>query len=400
MRALRRCVLGAVALLASGCAYNDHFDNRVGRFDTAASQSRDGMILNNIIRASRGEPLSFFQLGKISGGNTATATMGLPSVVLGPHVQKAASAVASAAQAETIFGASAAGGAGYTGNSTQISGSTNFEVNPQESKEFYRGLLAEVEPRYLEFFIRQGVSRELLFYLFTERLVIDAPGQRPRELRNDPLDTANFPVFQTYVRLAMDYGLTTEPVPAKSGGKSRPGAKAAEKPGGKADASAAPAEKWRLCFDRLHMKENVPPAGNTPICGKHDADVSSDGRSVSFINGNGLGQRVKLTVQPRSAFAIFQFLGRIVAAGEAGRIQLHSEEAIDRGPLRDENLFVVNGDGDGGCYLAIEHDGDTYCVPKNGAANTKRILGLLAQLIALNTSIADIPITPTFRAIQ
>ena len=62
-----RYISGALALLMSGCAYYDHFDNRVGRYDVVAAQSRDGMILTNVIRASHAEPLSFVQLGQING---------------------------------------------------------------------------------------------------------------------------------------------------------------------------------------------------------------------------------------------------------------------------------------------------------------------------------------------
>ena len=100
-----------------------------------------------------------------------------------------------------------------------MNGSTNFQVTPSETKEFYNGLLAEVEPRTLEFFVRRGIARELLFYLFTDRLIEERGGKR-RELRNDPLDPS-FPDFQKYVRLAMDYGLSSEPLREK-GGASKP----------------------------------------------------------------------------------------------------------------------------------------------------------------------------------
>ena len=41
-----------------------------------------------------------------------------------------------------------------------------------------------------------------------------------------------------------------------------------------------------------------------------------------------------------------------------------------------------------------------YCVPEEGSANTKRIFGLLAQLLALQTSAADLAITPTVHTVQ
>ena len=74
----------ATAAFVAGCAYNDHFDNRVDRFDIASEQARDQMILTNIVRASKAEPLAFQSLGQITGSNTSSLQMGLPSLVLGP----------------------------------------------------------------------------------------------------------------------------------------------------------------------------------------------------------------------------------------------------------------------------------------------------------------------------
>jgi hypothetical protein len=88
-----------------------------------------------------------------------------------------------------------------------------------------------------------------------------------------------------------------------------------------------------------------------------------------------------------------------MAAGERGRITLASPEAIDHGPLRDEFLFVVTDGSSGPCYLTVAYEGQNYCVPAEGATNTKRILGLLVQLMALNTSIEDIAVTPNVRII-
>jgi len=88
-----------------------------------------------------------------------------------------------------------------------------------------------------------------------------------------------------------------------------------------------------------------------------------------------------------------------VAAGESGRIKLSSPEAIDQPPLRDEFLFVVNQGAYGDCFLSTTYEGQSYCVPKDGATNTKRILGLLTQLIALNTTIEDVPVAPSVRVV-
>ncbi len=389
MRTRPRCILGALALLMSGCAYYDHFDNRVGTYDVVAAQSRDAMILTNVIRASHAEPLSFVQLGQINGSGASAATLGLPPLILGPQVTAAANATTHILQQEAVFGANPAAGNGFVGNSANISGSTNFTVSPSESKDFYTGLLHEVDPYILQLFIQQGASREILFYLFTDRLIVQR-GQERTELRNDPLDPETFAKFQHFVTLAMEYGLSSEPVPVKGASRETGSVMVSS-----LDKSQPP-KKFQLCFDRLYWSPTAPPASNSPICGQ--SIVSAEEHTVIYVGHD--GELVKLQILPRSAFAIFQYLGRIVAAGEQGRIRLSSREAIDYGPLHDDFLFYVTDGSSGPCYLSVNYEGINYCVPAEGATNTKRILGLLVQLIALNTAIEDVPVTPTVRVVQ
>jgi len=393
-----RLFLVAVALLIWGCAATDHFQQRIDRYDVAAAESRDQMIFTNILRASRAEPLSFVQMGQITGSTTAAATVGLPSIILGPHIPLATSLASNALQSESIFGGNPLGGSGYTGNSMTMNGSTNFQVTPSETKEFYTGLLAEAEPRTLEFFTQQGIARELLFYLFTDKL-IEERGDKRRELRNDPLDPT-FPDFQKYVRLAMEYGLSSEPIQKRGGASKTDASKSITinltDATAKSDSKQAEPQQWRLCYHKLYRSPSAPPAGNAPICG--DGTTSPDNRVVSFLGHE--GQRVALHIMPRSAFAIFKFLGRIVAGGEGARIKLSSIEAIDQPPFNDDQLFVVEEGTVVGCFVSEFFEGKFYCVPQEGAVNTKRILGLLTQLIALNTSISQIPVAPTVQVLR
>ena len=104
-----------------------------------------------------------------------------------------------------------------------------------------------------------------------------------------------------------------------------------------------------------------------------------------------------IEVVPRSTFEIFRFLCRIVAEGDDWVIRLVSEEAARQGSQPDDILFRVERGGTGGCYVEVEYAGDRYCVPLTGAPNSTRIIGLLAQLVALNTAIADLPLTQTVR---
>jgi len=392
-RAWKVAAVAATAALVAGCAVSDHFNGRVDTFDVATEQSRDVMILTNVVRASRAEPLAFLQLGQIIGGNTTSAQMGLPSLVIGPTAANPTSAAGAAASSthyldhQVVFGANP-GASGFAPNSITTSGSTTFNITPAESKDFYEGLLLSVEPQTLARFSEQGVARELLFYLFTEKVIEEKNG-KVLQFVNNPLDPS-FDAFQHYVDLAMRYGLSAEPDPGEKPAKPAPGDK-------KDDESASAGPDWRLCFDRGAWAPDTKPAGNEPMCGSKTRMPNP--RMVSFLDPHGV--RVKVNVLPRSTFGIFQFLGRIVAGGEEHAIKLKTPDAIGQPPLADDNLFVVDvGKSGESCFLSVDYAGQTYCVPQDGAYNTKRILGLLTQLIALNTSIRDIAITPQVQLLQ
>jgi hypothetical protein len=358
-----RANITAMILLvgASSCA-TDGFNGRVGNYDVAAEQSRDTAILMNVVRASYGEPLSFLQLSKVSGSTSANGSLGFPGIVSAPH------------SPVTVTGAM----------QTSFYEATNFEVSPTETKDFYRGILNEVDPHTLELFVQQGVPREVLFYVFVDK-VLEERGGRRLELRNDPLDPT-FPAFQRAVHLAVDYGLASEPRPSAGAAVTGP----------LTTKGKQEQKDWQLCFDRKRADAKASFNGNSPVCGS--GQVSADDRSVSFVGQD--GQKVRLTTVPRSVFSIFKYLGRVLAAGEAGQISLYTPDAVDRPPLMDPNLFTITGASGAPCFISVEYHGRSYCVPLTGATNTKRIIGLLTQLIALNTSLADIPVTPTVRIVQ
>ncbi len=392
--ASRFAVASTACFLVAGCAVTDHFDGRVATFDIATEQARDQMIFTNIIRASRAEPLAFFELGQVSGSNSTASQLGLPSLVIGPQAPavNGASNISSAAAAshfldpQMVFGANPAA-SGFASNSISTSGSTSFNITPAETKDFYRGLLLPVEPETLAAFIEQGIANEMLFYLFTEKIAKVSSGV-VTVYTNDPLD-ANFKEFQRYVGLATAYHLISEPEPG-----SKPPKAASSDKSKKSNSSSAdnpPPQVWRLCFDRSAWAPGTKFADNHPMCGSKEK--MKDPREVNFLDGT--GKRVEMRVFPRSTFSIFQYLGRIVAAGDAGAVTLRTPEAVGTPPLQDDTLFAVNsGVGIAGddCFLSVAYGGRGYCVP-NSAFNTKRILGLIAQLLALNTSIQDVGIT-------
>jgi len=379
MRAVSFVVAAAAVFLASGCAYTDHFDDRLASYDISTEQARDQMILTNIVRASRAEPMAFQSIGNLLGQTSASGQLGLPSLVIGPR------AGLSAAQREldgqSVFGANP-NTAGAIGNSLSTAVNTSFNLTPNETKDFYRGLLLTVSPETLGFFSDQGLAPETLFYLFTDDVTETKAGKTNKYV-NDPLDP-DFAKFQVYVALAVKYALRAEPQPGFKAPKLKTTAAKGDAKGEEEIASSA---EYRLCFDRSQWAPGTPFANNRPLCGSKDK--MADERTVSFVDQQGVPITVR--VAPRSTFSIFQYLGRLVAEGEAGLIKLRTVAATGRPPLFDDNFFLVESGGAGGpCFLAVNYEGRNYCVPTEDARNTKRILGLLVQLLALSTEVRDI----------
>jgi hypothetical protein len=355
----------AAGIVVSGCAVSDHFQERVSSFDRAAEKSRDEMILTNIVRASRSEPMSFVSVSGIHGSSTVTGSLGLPAVTVGP--------LQTATEHQFIFGGGSGSG---SPNAVSSAGSTTIDVSVQETKDFYRGLLTPVSPRTVAFFTAQGIPREILFYLFTDRIIETKAGVR-RELRNDPR-SPTFDEFKRYVELAMQYGLSSEVI-AVAGKK------------GKTEQ-----EDSRLCFDPLYKSPNVTFAGNNPICGS--TTHFDKGHNVStFVSRT--GEPVSVEIRPRSTFEIFNYLGSLIKAGDDGLIKLSNQDDAGFKTQEDNILFLVTQGGGQPCFVFVGYAGGGYCVPDGSAPNTTRILGLLAQLLALNTTISDLPATPSVRIV-
>jgi hypothetical protein len=119
---------------------------------------------------------------------------------------------------------------------------------------------------------------------------------------------------------------------------------------------------------------------------------------------------LQFDIVPRSAYGIYQFLGKLLRQSRGG-LQLDENQIPDyvrEDELRpelstvkeDKQLLNVVINQPTECFAETRFFDGSYCVPEQGSANTKRIFGLLAQLLALQTSAADLAITPTVHTVQ
>jgi hypothetical protein len=318
-------------------------------------------------------------------------------------------------QRQTVFGS--------TVLNANTSVNNSFDIGILESKDFYNGLLTPVDLATLNFFNRQGYSRQLLMWLFFDSIRETVNG-RTYEYRNEPImanscDPA-FPgerrCFKNIIDVALASGLTaqTETITRIS-------------TQGRVNTTIY----GRMCFDavlaRTAMYEYSDAirsqltlaSGHRPRCSDHwvhtepgiilsggekrkqhkgkgsnEMVVEGSPDTVTFEFVGGPSGRVKYSIVTRSTFGIYQFLG--------GLLREHEGAVVLRGrKVRNEPEFIplleIIRDSSAGCFVDVQFDDDRYCVPRDGAENTKSIFGLLAQLIALRTQTGDLAITPAVR---
>jgi hypothetical protein len=409
-----------VGIALGACAVTDGVvDPRFDQLNRNTAKARNEGILLNIVRASKNIPLNFATFSKINGSTTAAGNAALPNFLLGPigqsSVTKSGGTVTTQntlplPNRDIIFSNNTLGGS--------LNANTNFDFSLLETGNFYAGLLKPVDLANFNYFVRQGYSRELLFWLFVESVRETVMG-RTVEFLNDPdqESTCNTArgitrCFRDMIDVAVASGLTVET--------------RVEAP--KDAAKDKPRIYARLCFDPVlvdRVKRTydrdifkfVLLTGHGPRC-KIDAwphqvaaanaakgvkDTSADKNAMEdtdtltfSISGSPFGI-LKYEVITRSTFGIYQFLGRILAQNLQNDVEI-------RGPRNLEEdrriLGIDHNGGEKGCFADTELEGEFFCVPRRGAENTKRIFSLLAALVALNTNVNDLAITPTVRVAQ
>jgi hypothetical protein len=338
-------------------------------------------VLLNLARASRFEPLYFMNMTRVTGSGTSDLKLGLPTVVLGP-------------------GAPVVRNYQFGGNNTNILDNntvTSFDVSLLSSKDFYAGLMSPLSLEDVDLLLHQGFARELIFYLVIDKAKITPSVGEPFVVYNDPTDPKRFAMFEGYIREAMLHGLTTEtyqaaddsaPDDSASGGK---GAKPKPKMTSHAE----------VCFDRAlataDARADFPATAN--MCVANPPTPASGGASNLTVNLH--GEQMQIDVYTRSIFGMFNYLGGMIARGDSATVHLHAYPELPAEVTADEPLLtVVKGgafDLQRDCFAGVGYEGDSYCVPRNGSDNTKKIFNILNALLALKTAPGDVTITPTVR---
>jgi hypothetical protein len=428
----RVLLVGALLAGALGaCAVVDPVDNRYDTVSRSLAKARNESIFLNLVRASHDYPLSFTVVANVTPSLTNTTSLALPSFLLGPRFP----ALPTTVDRDVVLGNTTAG------NTTAVS--TNFSVSTQETSAFYQGFLKPIDLQTLAYFIRQGYSRELLFWLFTDAFTLTLPGQPPLGYHYSPPDDYGCSQLDPKHRCFIDWvhnaaftGLTVEEKTEQASASSSAPKGGAS--GGGSGGSPKGTSYARFCFNPVLAQQavsSVAPAlvaeaqsnldvqrtmlfSSNMTCGsdswtpeQYKEVAQPDILPLTFNTKNAPNSApISFSITPRSAYGVFVFLGTLMkmqrehlAPSRYAFIPPNRAYATEPPLLEtvheDPQLMTVVQNMGGECFVHTWFADGDYCVPEQ-AATTKRIFGLLAQLIAIQTAAADLSITPVVRVIQ
>jgi hypothetical protein len=187
-----------VALLLSSCVYVDDFSERAVKYNVVAEQAQQQALLLNIVRASLNRPMQFTTLSSITGTASETGN-GTLTVPFGEATHRPKGLVS----------------ADVLGLSATLSAGPTFTVPVLDTQEFYQGELAPLTGQEYRFFLDEGITAPVLFYLFVDSIDLTVTGSNPPQtftFRNTVGDDYDFDQFAAVADYLQALGLTVEQV--------------------------------------------------------------------------------------------------------------------------------------------------------------------------------------------
>lgn len=199
MRNLGRVIGGAVVALAlSSCSVVDNFSDRAVKYNLVAEEAQQQALLLNIVRASLNRPMQFTTLSSITGTASVSGNETL-TIPFGELAHRPKTGVS-----PDIFGASGT-----------VSGGPTFTVPVLDTQEFYQGELKPLSGQEYRFFLDEGITPSVLFYLFVDTIQLTVVGTKPADtytFHSYVLDDFDNDRYETVADYLLSLGLSIEQV--------------------------------------------------------------------------------------------------------------------------------------------------------------------------------------------
>ena len=382
------------ALLLGACESLVDFSQWASGYNKAVERTQNENLFLNMVRGAYNRPMHFSAISVVRGNGqiTPSVTANLPFL---------------------NFTAPARNGAVLTPTISVTSG-FNFDMATLDTSEFLTGLLTQVSPGTINYYVSQGVPRELLFNLFIERIEISANDQTIVYV-NDP-NTPDHEKFTELLGRLLKDGFTTESIGVST-------------PVGPLLTAAEAKDPLRLQVvtkDGLAMMEVSSPDGTgyrivkpgviARFCFKADGEAQEklpksllcDAASRQAAQA---GQKIKADARPegmratslkvvtRSTSGVFNYLGNLiyqqVESPTPYRLALTSQETRKNNYLRrgDNLIYVLKDQARADDLVQIEFDGATYSIPAENQGHAALLMAIVSQVLNLNKSVNAIPAT-------
>jgi hypothetical protein len=424
-----------MGLLAGGCAYRGPLTRVAVDHNELVANSANQLMLVNVLRAQHREPLHFTSISKLSGSATTVGTAGANT-----QVREQASTLTTAAAGVTR--ATTEGGEFSTPSlQLQVTAGSNFDVAVFDTQEFYQGVTASVSPGIIAHYLHQGWPPELLTYLVVSSVDLVAKeavagtnikaGQVVETIANDPDELEEAKKFQSFancqvlvskprtvadrrlVRLGdlQDVGLAElalldgdkfeieEPsADAPLNGrwivrKGRTSDSLSLRKTGAAGCDAPPkfatTSKGYLPRDTTFSLSEVTPLEPGP---DRTGELASRAVATGNVTYNGRTVAVDVVLVLRSIDGMIYFLGEY---GRPGAVQ-YAVPGPDGAP---HPILTVATSKPDAVFVSVSYRGKRYYVPADNNRGSQAF-GLIEQLVNLQKTAKDKPVTQTVRVVE
>lgn len=364
----------ASALFFFGCTVSKDLASEAVGLNKAVERAENKLLLLNIVRASKRQPMYFTGFTGLSG------TSGISSGTVGLKIP---------------FGGDAAKEYTFTPG-LKLSPGVTYNVGILQTHKFMRGILKPLDPGTVKYYWDQGWPEKLLLYLFVEKIVrLERKGGKvfvKEKFINDPqpYDTTAMNKFAKEIDRLVDkheLGLFyKDSTIIKRQGDNKEGKK----------------EKIRKVMFSVEPKRSSSSFSDT---------TNSKYRLIFqpelAINDQENGSYA--VVYLRSPQSIIYYLGEIIRSQTNGDVpsDYPAWPFFVGGGKRRPIIYVEKVSHSSGkdTYVNVKYDGETYVIPKQIPGegyndNSMQTLALVMQLIGQYKSSEDLPATSTFRLIE
>ncbi|HYC03154.1 MAG TPA: hypothetical protein VED40_07675 [Azospirillaceae bacterium] len=214
MSAFRLVALLVLMAAAAGCTFRPQVTGMAVEYNEFVAEATNRQTVINILRARSREPLHFTSFSKVLGTARIEGTAGLDVAANGNGGEQTLQGGALATSRRTL------GATNWTPKlGIKVNSGTDFEIGINATDDFWKGITAPVAPATIVHLLRQDWPRDVVSYLFIQRIefagrITDPAGKVVATLPlsrfvNAPDNEATVEPFTSLMRCrTLDYSLT------------------------------------------------------------------------------------------------------------------------------------------------------------------------------------------------